>query len=188
MNNYLVGIYGVIGSGKSLALNRLKDLGANVLSCDEENKLLFLDPSYILELKKLFPKAVNGCVDKKKIKEEIFDNNDKKSALEKLSHDRIRKSILEKTKNGLWFIEIPLYIEGFLPINESWIVDAPMGVKINRITERDGITKELALKIINAQPPITIKEKKILLNNGTKQEFLSLVDKEYNDLIKRISF
>lgn len=187
MKRYLVGIYGGIGSGKSYALNFLKGLGANVLSCDEENKALLSDPEYLDKIRPLFPNAVGLTVDKDKIKNAIFNDESKRIALEKIAHNEIKKRILQKAKEGVWFIEIPIFKKNYLPIDKSWVIDCPIRIKLERILERDGISQELALKIINTQPIIEADNYTLISNDGSIKEFEEKIKTEYNIITEKCS-
>ena len=186
MKTYRVGILGGIGVGKSLVTNRLRALGANVLSADIENKNLFLNQEYLLSLSKLFPNAVKGeKVDTTQIRQIIFNDDKKKAALEALSHERIRASLLEKSKEGLWFIEIPLYIKDYLPFDEKWLIDSNIENRIQRIISRDCISSDLALTMINAQPVFPKEDCIIIENNGSCDEIINKIDALYYQTVKR---
>ena len=71
----LVAITGGIGSGKSLALQFLRELNYPVFSCDEIYKEVIVSKEYIELLEKSFPNVVkNGQVDRTALAETVFNN------------------------------------------------------------------------------------------------------------------
>ena len=204
---YRVGVFGGIASGKSVLIEHLRELGASVLSADEENRELWKEDEYLLSLAKLFPEAVipdnkrvntnsptltsndkktfvPPKVDKRIVKEIIFSDPERKAKLELISHSRIRASLMEKSKEGLWFIEIPVYVKDFMPLDEIWEVVTPLGDRVYRLIERDGISEELARKIIGQQPIVDEPDKITVFNNGDFYLFRRRVEGLYKQTLE----
>ena len=58
----IIGLTGGIGSGKSTALNALKEKGYSVISCDEITKELYKKRKILKVLRKEFPTAIKGKI------------------------------------------------------------------------------------------------------------------------------
>ena len=116
-NNKLVAITGGIGSGKSSALEILRDLGYPVFSCDEEVSRLYKKRGILKALKKEFPSAVKGrfllSADKKEIAKICFTDDSKRLFLETVLSRPALNNALKKAKkiNGIAFVEVPLLYE-----------------------------------------------------------------------------
>ena len=76
MEQILIAVTGGIGSGKSYAINLLKEAGYFCISCDEVYADLLKEHKFIKKLKKRYPFAVSGIirlrVDKKVLAEHVF--------------------------------------------------------------------------------------------------------------------
>lgn len=147
-----IAVTGGIGSGKSTVISFFGARGFKTASADEINAELLADKNYIGKLQKLFPSAVkDGLVDKAKLKETIFLDNKSLQKINKLAHTEIAKKI-NKIKGNL-VIEVPLLVESKMweMFDKIIAVTAPIEVRVKRIISRDGISEELAKKIIAAQ-------------------------------------
>ncbi len=114
-----IALTGGIGSGKSYALQVLKDAGFFVVSCDEVYFDLFESAAFKRKLKKLFPSAVKGVfkltADRKIISQIVFSDKTKLKALNDLTHPLILKECLKRTDGcgkAVAVIEVPLLFEG----------------------------------------------------------------------------
>lgn len=152
---FKVGIIGGIGSGKSAVTGFLRALGANVLVADELNAELLTNPNYIAELRTVFPQAVSGnAVDKSMLASIIFNDELSRQKLMALSHPRILAIMNERAKSGLNFFEIPLFNETDIKFDRLWYIYAENERRIARVTERSGISRETAERIIVSQGEI----------------------------------
>ena len=169
----LIAICGGIGSGKSGVISVLKKLGANVAIADEINRNLLTDSDYVKKLAEIFPDAINNnVVNKKIIRNAIFNDENKRKALNNLAHPEIFKKIFDRAKEvDILFVEIPLLIESNVKekFDAIWAVSAPIETRIERIMYRDNVSKQSAEKIIKAQEneDLTLKiANEIIINDG----------------------
>ncbi|HQC54224.1 MAG TPA: dephospho-CoA kinase [Clostridia bacterium] len=187
---YKIAICGGIGTGKSEVIKILASKGYAVLSMDSINRELLSCGEYVSLIEINFPKAVvNGVIDKKILKNEIFNNESKRILLNKLSHPRI-KNIFEKYDTAdktLLFVEVPLIVESNMVdmFDMLWAIKSPRKVRVERIINRDDISKELAEKIIDIQ----VKEETIydiadiiISNDGDTDSLQKEVEKQLNIL------
>ncbi len=156
-NNEKIAITGTIASGKSSVLDYLRERGEITISCDEINRELLRDPSYLLGLKALFPEVfLNGVFNKALLKEIIFNSDSKRQALNLYSHSKIKeriKNILTANNDDRVFVEVPLLNQSdFINMFDCvWIVESNRVEQIRRIMTRDGISAEYAEKILKTQ-------------------------------------
>ncbi|MGL4687542.1 MAG: dephospho-CoA kinase [Fusobacteriaceae bacterium] len=196
----ILGITGGIASGKSTVSNFLRELGMEILDADilsreviEEkvNKKALLD---IFGSEIFIKKNNENIIDRKKIREMVFNNKKKLEMLNNLIHPKIiekfenRKKISEKLKNKeIIIFDIPLLFEKKLEYLCDYIltVYTEKNIQIERIIERDKSNYNLAVKIIDSQMDICEKVKKsdfTINNSGTREE---LKDK-LNNILKEI--
>ena len=186
---YRVGIYGGMGCGKSTVSNRLKELGANVLDADKMNAELPALPAYMEGVEALCPACVSsGVLDKKALRRWVLESEENRQALMALSHPMIRDLIEARTKEGLWFVEISVYTEGFLTFDESWHVVCAPEKQRARILGRGGWTEEEASKWVKAQGEggLAPADALLLVNDGGIEALNERVDGLYRDLRERV--
>jgi dephospho-CoA kinase len=118
----------------------------------------------------------DGKVDRKALGSVVFAEEEKRKKLEALLHpliyDEIKRLSMEEDKLGKpYFIDIPLFFESRrYPIERSLVVYATQEQQLERLINREGYTKEEALKRINTQIPVEKKRKLatyVIDNSGT---------------------
>ena len=96
-----IAITGGIGSGKSVVVTLLKESGYAVFSCDEIYKEIILSRKYVQKIEELFPEAVvNGQIDRKKLGEIVFADEEKRKHLNTLSHPIIMQSLRARRRSS----------------------------------------------------------------------------------------
>jgi len=160
---YIIGITGGTGAGKTSALRALETLGALVLDCDAiYHELLSDDATLKAELGARFAGVLrDGVIDRTALSEIVFNDS---AALRDLglitgkyvSAD-IERRITEWEASGgtVTAIDAILLIESGRVKKCDIVVGvtAPREMRIDRITRRDGISREQAEMRINAQKP-----------------------------------
>ena len=192
----LIGITGVIASGKSMVLNHLRSLGYFCLSADEINNELLNQELHIKHINALLFNESSNVLDKEKIKELIFNNQEKKKQLEHYLHPLIEATLLTKAQQAtqrIIFIEVPLLFESNASIYHKVItIYLDRKNTIKRLMKRDHITKNEAIKRIDSQLPIEEKVSRsdyVIDNSKTVshtlkqvQHVLKELEKEYGNL------
>lgn len=182
MNQNKIVITGTIASGKSSLSEILRKKGYKVIDSDQINrKLLEKDQINYKEIlsSKAFDEAFDGDkLDKKKLAKIIFNDSKKRELINKITHKNIINlinSLIEKSENKNIFVEIPLYFQmkEKFPCDYVWLVCAKKEVQIKRLMERDKIDREFAIKKIESQDYLSMKEKSdLIFDNSTSLEDL----------------
>lgn len=110
-----IAIYGPSGVGKSEVVNIFKDLGCDVLKCDDIVKNLYESEKVKNDIEAMFDlKFENNKVDKNILREYLNDHLNDKIKLEKYVHPLVKKKIEDFLKNSIFdirVVEIPLLFE-----------------------------------------------------------------------------
>jgi dephospho-CoA kinase len=199
-NRLLVGVTGGIASGKSTVARMLEELGAPVIDFDalsrsvvEPGKPAWKDiAAYFGEQVLLEDKTL----DRKKISEIVFRDPEKRKRLEGFTHPRIYedfrrlvKEYTQKDPDVIIQVVVPLLIEANLQylFHKLLLVYIPQEKQIERLMDRDKISREMAQNILTAQLPID--EKKgyadfIVDNSGSLEETKRQVGEVWQKLKK----
>lgn len=190
----IIGLTGGIASGKSTVSKILKELGAKIVDADVKAKEVFQREDVTEEIKNIFGNGVigkNGELDRGKIKEIVFSNKEKLKKLNQLIHPKVEeelKKIKENAnKNDIIIFDIPLLFETGMNkyCDKIMLVFVNRETQIKRMIERDNISEELAIKIINSQMSLEEKLKKSEIhieNNGTMENLREKIEKIYKNL------
>ncbi len=191
MKSKIIVIAGAIGSGKSVVMKMLEKLGASTLYADKLNAELLEDSDYISLIQNAFPSVVtNGKIDKNALKELIFSDENKRQLLNSIAHPKIFELIKicqSKLSTEKIFVEIPLMSESleYFTYDKLCVVTASYANRVDRIVARDGVSKDLAIKMIEVQDNenniINIADF-ILLNDGDLLNLENKVIEFYNNV------
>jgi len=151
---------GGIASGKSAVSACFEKLGTPVVDTDIIAREVVEPGSPALEriageLGAGFLDA-DGKLNRSKLRQAIFSDPDLKSRLETILHPLIGKEVLQQVKqldSPYCIIVIPLYAESstYAWIDRVLVVDVIEDTQIERVMARDGISREQARAILNAQ-------------------------------------
>jgi len=156
----VVGLTGGIACGKTAVSNAFSNLGIDIIDTDIIAREI-VEPGQVAlqEIENAFGKEVlqsDGRLNRKKLREIIFSDSSAKQQLEKITHPKIRVKTDEQIKassSPYCIVVIPLLFETTPNplINRILVVDCLPEVQLERLIERDNMTKETALNIINQQ-------------------------------------
>ena len=190
----IIGLTGGIASGKSTVSKIFRELGAEIIDADIKAKEISEREDVIKEIGNIFGKEViniEGKIDRLKIKEIVFNNKEKLKKLNDLIHPKVMeefKKMKENTgKNDIIIFDVPLLFESGMDkmCDKIILVFTDKKIQIKRMLERDGITEELAEKIINSQMSLEEKLNKSqihLENNGTLEDLREKSETIYREL------
>lgn len=190
----IIGLTGGIASGKSTVSKIFRELGAKIVDADIKAKEISEREDVVKEIGNIFGKEViniEGKIDRSKIKEIVFNNKEKLKKLNDLIHPKVMeefKKIKENAgKNDIIIFDVPLLFESGMDkmCDKIILVFTDKDIQIKRMLERDGITEELAEKIINSQMSLEEKLNKSqihLENNGTLEDLREKSETIYREL------
>jgi len=176
---YAIVLTGSISTGKSSAVDLLKQTGFHVVDADSIAHQV-IDEQHEAIAKEFGEQFVKDeKVDRKLLGSIIFSDKKKRKVLEALLHPRIYARIAEKAtlldkRAEPYIIDIPLFFEGGRYAIESVIVVyAKKGQQLKRLMKREGYSEEEALARINAQIDIEKKRKNatyVINNSGNLEQ------------------
>jgi len=176
---------GGIGTGKSTVASFLKLYGYKIIDADKISKNVF--NKKLDEIKEIF-----GTIDRKKLREIVFNNKEKLKKLEDLILPDVKKEVLslcEKyEKDGVaYFVDLPLFFEkqNYDEFNKVLVVYAPRDIQIQRVKKRDNAKEEEVKAILNNQLDIEIKKQKadFLIDNSKDLKHLQKEIETFLNLI-----
>ncbi|MDT0553888.1 dephospho-CoA kinase [Urechidicola vernalis] len=160
----LVGLTGLMGSGKSTVLLMFKEFGAAVYNADTEAKLLMHSPALRQEIELLFGKIayVDEKLNRKYISKVVFDDPVKLKQLNSIVHPAVKihfENFVANSKADCVVYESALLFQSSLKSLFDFIVvvTAPVEERILRIMKRDNSNKEAIEKRL-AHQKITVNE------------------------------
>ena len=155
-----IGLAGGIGSGKTFVSDTFAELGAQIVDADviSRNVTALGAPSVSVIAEYFGPEVLqeDGGLDRKALKDIIFNNAKDKQWLEQLLHPIIRNEIihqLEKPHNSYTILASPLLFETNQNtlVDKVITVDLPVELQLQRTRLRDHNNSMLIQKIINNQ-------------------------------------
>ena len=189
---FTIGVTGGVGAGKSTVLAHLeKEYGAVVVRADELGHDL-MEPGgecyqAVIELFGRECLLPDGTIDRACLAAQIFAREELRQELDAIIHPGVRAAILERRQRaaregkGLFVVEAALLLEagyeGFC--DEIWYVYAPEEVRLKRLQESRGYTREKSLSIMEKQlseEEFRDRCDQIIDNSGTEAQTREQVD------------
>ena len=156
----IVGLTGGIGSGKSVVSEAFERLGAAVIDTDRIAREL-VEPGQpaLDEIIRAFGRdclAEDGSLDRRRLRQEIFEHDVARRQLESILHPRIRACVRERVAAldvPYCIVVVPLLVEsGMLEtVDRVLVVDVAPETQIRRVMARDSIPQSLARRILATQ-------------------------------------
>lgn len=179
----LYGLTGGIASGKSVATSVLKSLNVKIFDSDLYVKKLWRDNKELINnVNNKYNINIETKEGKKELSDIIFNNELERFFINSLIHPLVFKGIDKFVKENetekFLIIDMPLLFEvGYeMKVDKTILIYTSKRNQINRVMKRDDITKEEAIKRINAQ--IRLKDKKrmshYVINNNKNIDDLKL--------------
>lgn len=188
----LLGLTGSIATGKSFVLKILREKQFPVLCADQLVKKIYQKTSSMDFIRNNFPQALAGeNIDFKVLRKEIFTNPEKKRSLEIFIYDQLpemfHQTLEEMGTIPFLIYDVPLLFERKLERSFDVIlcVYANPEIELQRLMQRDQISRELGQQMIDSQMPIDLKKAKadiVIMNEGTIEELRKEVDRTIQQL------
>ena len=157
-----IGLTGGIGSGKTTATEMFAELGVPCIDADDVSRQAVARGAEALqEIAKQFGTEVldeNGELNRRKMREIVFSDDNAREKLEAIIHPRVYEKINEFL-DGVSFpyciISSPLLIEkrSHYAHDRVLVVDLPESLQVERASKRDEQSEAEIAKIIHSQIP-----------------------------------
>ncbi len=199
-NRLVIGVTGSIATGKSTVAEILEELGAKTIDFDVLSRVVVEPgkPAYE-DIVAFFGKQVlnkDKTLNRQKLREIVFRDLEKKKKMESFQHPRIGEEFVKlveqyagKEPGAIIQAVVPLLVEGNMqPIfHHVLMVYATVEEQKRRLIERDGLSEEMAMNMINSQ--ISVEEKKgycdlVVDNSGSLDETRKQVEAIWKKLKK----
>lgn len=158
----VVGLTGNIGCGKSSLSELLISKNIDVIDADIISREIMYDKELLETIFYEFGTEIknnDGTLNRKKLGNIVFNDDDMLMKLNSITHPAIKRKIndriidISNQGKNIVVIDAALLIEGkFLDLVDKLVViTCNEEVQLNRVINRDNMTKEEALKRINSQ-------------------------------------
>ncbi len=196
MSMFVVGLTGGIGSGKTVASDRFEELGVKVVDADIASRVVVeIGKPALSSIEGEFGSDVisdDGSLNRAKLREIIFKDDEAKSWLESLLHPLIGQHILDEIASATSRYVIlvsPLLFETtqFQMCNRTLLIDVPKDIQILRTAKRDKVPESQVEKIIASQMDRDQKIGKaddVIVNDGEISDLISKIDKIHQRYIE----
>lgn len=186
----IIGLTGGMGCGKSTAVKIFAERGFRPIDSDTlVRDEILVDPEVVTLVTEAWGEGLldeHGQLDRKKLAEKVFADDDARETLESWVHPRLYqrwREALAQDPRGDWVVEVPLLFEQRL---ENWFdfivcVASSAEVQLARLSER-GISHALAEQRISKQLPLARKldlADVVLWNDGS----LSFLQQQINQAL-----
>lgn len=157
---YTVALTGGIASGKSTVERLFAALGVEILDADLIAREVVAPGSEglarIVEAFGTSALTADGTLDRKAMRERVFADAPARRTLESIIHPRVRatlKSRAQAAGGPYVMLVIPLFVESgdYAWVDRVLVVDVPRETQIDRLIARDGISREQAEAMLDAQ-------------------------------------
>lgn len=158
---YAVGLTGGIASGKTTISRLFAELGVPVVDTDVISREL-LEPGQLgySQVSEHFGESIltsSGTIDRARLREIVFSQREQKSWLETMLHPLIYQRTLEAIRAHVRadyvLVVVPLLFETNFQslVDRVLAVDCPAELQIERLVKRDGIERDLAVRMLAQQ-------------------------------------
>ena len=182
-----IGITGGIGSGKSYVCRRLEARGISVYDCDSAAKRLILtSPEIRKGLTALIGPEVylsDGKLNKKAVTQFLLSSEDNAKAIDAIVHPAVFRDF---EQSGLQWMESAILFESgaYKLVDRSVVVSCPDEIRIERVMQRDGISREKVLEWMNrqlSQEEVRRRADFEIINDG-----IADIDKQLNKILRNM--
>lgn len=174
-----IGIAGGIGSGKSYVARRLALRGIQIYDCDSAAKRLMRGEAIQQQLQAL----IGSKPDKQALTQYLLQSDDHARAINAIVHPAV---FADFEQSGLEWLESGIMYESGANhyVDRVVVVTAPEEVRLLRIMQRDGISREQALQWLSRQwPQERVRQ---LADFEIVNDGLTDIDKQLNIILEQL--
>ena len=184
----IIGITGSIACGKSLVSNYLQEKGYTIIDADKIGHMALENDEVKKQLVNKFGKSIlkDNEVNRVTLGKLVFEKNENLKELNNIIHPQIRKNISEQIQvhknEKLVFVDVPLLFEAKFDdlVEKIIVVSLDEKIQLERLMNRNSLSKEEALQRIKSQIPVREKEKLgdyVVDNSFTQENTYNQVDR-----------
>lgn len=184
----IIGITGSIACGKSLVSNYLQEKGYTIIDADKIGHMALENDEVKKQLVNKFGKSIlkDNEVNRVTLGKLVFEKNENLKELNNIIHPQIRKNISEQLQvhknEKLVFVDVPLLFEAKFDdlVEKIIVISLDEKIQLERLMNRNSLSKEEALQRIKSQIPVREKEKLgdyVVDNSFTQENTYNQVDR-----------
>ena len=161
IHRFVVALTGGVAAGKSAVARRFEAHGVHVYDADvAAREVVAPHTPALAEIEFVFGAGVldaEGALDRRAMRERVFADPDARRKLEAIIHPRVREWLRRRVgrdRGPYCMLAIPLLVENrheYEWVDRVLLVDAPEALQIERLMRRDGISREAAQRMLDAQ-------------------------------------
>jgi len=161
VRHYVVALTGGIASGKSAVTRRFEALGIHVYDADvAAREVVVPREAALAEIEFVFGAEIlnaDGSLNRRAMRERVFADPVARRKLEGIIHPRVRAWLRRRVgmdRGAYCMLAIPLLFENrpeYDWVDRVLVVDAPEALQIERLMQRDGVTRDAAQRVLDAQ-------------------------------------
>ncbi len=195
----IIGLTGGIASGKSTASRTLRELGTVIIDADQVARYA-VEPGLPAwcDIVEFFGRDIlnpDNSINREKLGLRVFSHPDHLKKLNEMTHPRIMEEITRQIKwtaqehpQGVLVLEVPLLYETHMEglCDMVWVVWVDLDTQINRLMQRDGISREDALRRIGSQMPLDEKARRadlVIDNTGSADKMRQFITDNFYRIV-----
>lgn len=196
----IIGLTGGIASGKSTAARTLRALGAIIIDADQVARCA-VEPGQPAwhDIVEFFGRDIlnpDNTINREKLGLQVFSQPEYLKKLNQITHPHIMDEIRRRLKaaaqeqaDGILILEVPLLYETNMErlCDWVWVVWVDEETQIQRLMNRDGISRTDALKRMESQMPLDEKARRadlVINNNGSPDQMRQFIIDHYQRIAK----
>lgn len=186
----ILGVTGNIASGKSLAAELFREKGCALVDADKVAHALYAaNPALVRQIALEFGEAMlhpDGTLHRKRLGARVFGDRAALAALDRIVHPHLQVTLREQVFAALRVmnkvvVDAALLIEwgAHQEVDALVLVTAPEPLRLQRLMDRDGLSRDEAEARIRSQMPEEDKRAfahHVIENTGSEEELQAQVD------------
>ena len=187
MANFVVGVTGGIGSGKTLVTDAFAAKGIIIADADEAARRI-VEPGQpaLAQIVAHFGEGIidsSGRLDRPRLREIVFNDADARRQLESFTHRPIMETLahqLQSATSAYAMLVLSAGLGNSPLIHRMLVVDANESVRVHRVMTRDGSSESLVRQIMASQPRSEDRRKiadDVIENNGDATTVFNEIDR-----------
>ncbi|MDP1540723.1 MAG: dephospho-CoA kinase [Moraxellaceae bacterium] len=197
MANWILGLTGGIGSGKTAATDYFQTLGIVVVDADVvAREVVAPGQPALADIAQRFGHDViapDGTLNRPKLREIVFADASQRQALEAITHPAIHAELirqLQVASSAYAILATPLLWETGQAklVDHSLVIDVPEALQLQRASQRDGNTEAQIKAIMAAQlsrDQRLAKADDVITNTGSLPDLYAAIDRLHPVYLQR---